>query len=182
MQSQFADPVSQPTDSPSKRKHQWLGVLTENQRDNVYESSKGFHSGAFRSRHRLSIGPDGLVLTHPYRTWSQYLTRNFDSQLYNAFRVLALDDLLTRNVDYGFKALLDFYRDCLLGSRPLADEVIEDMVYLSRHGCARQVDKPVLQTLRSAMWSGKMQPENRRTAGYYYNAHYGKPKSGRPSQ
>lgn len=115
--------------------------------------------------HGLDIGP-------PYRSWSQHLTRNFNLQLYNEFRRLAIDDLFTRHNNYGVNALTGFYQTCLSSRRPLPDEVIHDMVRLS-HAPFKEYDNVMYDLLYSAMSSEMMETNNRKKAGCYFNFEYG---------
>lgn len=122
------------------------------------------------STHRCAVG-------HPYRSWSQYLTRNFDLQLYNEFRRQALDDLFTRHADYGFNALMNFYRSSLLSYQPLPDQVITDMVSLS---CEVNFDvhRAIYDLLQWTMRSGYMNDQNQTTANSCFQREYGKPRRG----
>lgn len=96
--------------------------------------------------------------------------------MYNDFRRLALDDLLTRHVDYGFNALMDFYRTCLLSYNPLPDEVVGDMVSLSRD-LDFNVHTAIYDLLQWTMRSGYMVHHNRMKAGKAFSREYGNRKS-----
>ncbi|KAJ5307343.1 Winged helix-turn-helix transcription repressor DNA-binding [Penicillium atrosanguineum] len=118
--------------------------------------------------HGLSIGP-------PYRFWSQHLTRNFNLQLYNEFRRLAIDDLFTRHNNYGINALTSFYHTCLISRRPLPDEVICDMVHLS-HAPFKNCHSVLNNLLNLTMSTGAMENDNRVKASYYFGLEYGPDK------
>lgn len=116
-------------------------------------------------KHGLEMGP-------PYRSWSQYLSRNFNLQLYNEFRRLAIDELFTRHNDYGFNALMDFYRACLLSEHRLPDEVISDVVGLSRAESSN-VHVRVHELLTSIIDGNQMEINNRKRARHYLNIEFG---------
>lgn len=118
--------------------------------------------------HGLSIGP-------PYRFWAQCLTRNFNLQLYNEFRRLAIDDLFTRHNNYGVNALTNFYHSYLVNARPLRDEVIRDMVHLSR-APFKDYHHVINNLLYSALSTGLMEHDNRFMAGRCFNHEYGPDK------
>ena len=118
--------------------------------------------------HGLSTGP-------PYRFWSQHLTRNFNLQLYNEFRRLAIDDLFTRHNNYGINALTSFYHTCLISRHCLPDEVICDMVRLS-HAPFKDCHFFINNLLNSTMSTGVMENDNCLKAGYYFDLEYGPDK------
>jgi la-related protein 1 len=93
-------------------------------------------------------------------------------QLYNEFRRLAIDDLFTRHNNYGVNALTGFYHTCLCSGRPLPDEVIRDIVHLSRAPFI-EYHNVIYALLHSAMSNESMEKDNRNKAGYYFNGEYG---------
>lgn len=104
----------------------------------------------------------------PYHSWSQSLQNHFgdnyfDLRLYNAFRRLAIDELITRHNDYGFNALMDLYRAILGGHRRVPDQVLSDLVNIAR---TSEFDFHVQAhaLLVSMIESGKMDHRNRKTA------------------
>lgn len=107
-----------------------------------------------------------------YEFWSSRLAQNFDFDLYNHFRRSALDDLFTRHFDYGFNALMDFYRNTLLGHGSIPDSVLKDMVSLSQ----KELDchNIVLATIHDALVGKKMKPKNQKTVSKYFNIQHGK--------
>jgi la-related protein 1 len=109
----------------------------------------------------------------PYHSWARHLVRNFDLQLYNDFRRLALDELLTRHADYGFNALLFFYQSCLLSQQSISEQVVQDMAHLARSDGTGQIAEPMLSTVLVAINSDRMTPGNRSLAGYYFNVQFG---------
>lgn len=108
----------------------------------------------------------------PYRTWSQYLLRTFNLQLYNEFRRLALDDLFTRHTDYGFNALMSYYQASLLSPTPTPDPVLADIVHLSDDRTTK-LNTEVFELLCSSMASGQIEDTNRCRIGFFYNEVYG---------
>lgn len=141
--------------------------------DYVYhEFPEAVHNPTFMGRKKPVIGNWASIIGPPYRSWSQYLTRTFDSLLYNQFRRLALDDLFTRHVDYGFNALLGYYRACLLSRCVLFDEVLQDMVSLTRGGPHLEYHDTVHQMLSSTLSSGLMTPERHAKVCQFFETPY----------
>ncbi|KAJ5741570.1 Winged helix-turn-helix transcription repressor DNA-binding [Penicillium manginii] len=110
----------------------------------------------------------GLPTGPPYHSWSDYLTRTFDLSLYNEFRRTALDDFFTRHVDYGFNALMWFYKRCLYSHYPIPEPVISDLVGLSRSSHFMH-HAAVSEVLRTAMRSRKMEQSNLDRTGMFLN-------------
>ncbi|KAJ5762060.1 uncharacterized protein N7511_005442 [Penicillium nucicola] len=111
------------------------------------------------------------VATLPYSDWSETLRRNFDSNLYNEFRRSALDDLFTRHIDTGFKALMGFYREALYAGR-IYSIVMFDMINLSKyphHGHSTIA----FDMIHDAIASGKMYPHNQKTVNKQFNTLHG---------
>ncbi|KAJ5587791.1 uncharacterized protein N7459_003556 [Penicillium hispanicum] len=178
--------VARPTDRPSFKKQYppsmargWdRGPSSHQKSAHVNQSSELTSNRDSWGRQAWANSTTGpRVAGLPYRSWSQYLARNFDLQMYNEFRHQALDDLFTRHVDYGFNALLDFYRSCLLSYHLLPDEVIEDMVSLSREP-SFNAHRAIHDLLQWTMRSGSMNYRNREKAGKFFNREYGKPRKG----
>lgn len=107
-----------------------------------------------------------------YEFWSSRLAQNFDFDLYNHFRRSALDDFFTRHFDYGFNALMEFYRNTLLGRGPIPDSVLKDMVCLSQ----KRLDchNIVFTTIHDALGGRKMKAKNQKTVSKYFNIQHGK--------
>lgn len=136
---------------------------------NVSNSSEQFpsnYASAARSQRRKP--KQGLVTGPPYVSWSNYLASNFELPLYNEFRRLAIDDLLSRHVDYGFNALMSFYKTCLFGSSSIPSEVLTDLATLSRSPPFDH-HQVVHDLFYSALKSRKMGELNRDRAGLVYN-------------
>lgn len=89
--------------------------------------------------------------------------------MYNEFRRQALDELFTRHNDQGFKALMDFYRRCLLSRQRLLDVVLSDMVNLARPSNS-QVPLYAKTILTSAIENGQMECRNRNRVRSYLDA------------
>ncbi|KAJ5297836.1 hypothetical protein N7508_008085 [Penicillium antarcticum] len=111
------------------------------------------------------------VATLPYSDWSRSLKSNFELNLYNEFRRSALDDLFTRHVDNGFKALMDFYRKALFARR-IHSTVMFDMINLSKdtsHGCSTIA----YDMIHDAIASGDMLLKNQKTVNKHFNTLHG---------
>jgi la-related protein 1 len=109
--------------------------------------------------------------TLPYSDWSQSLSSNFESNLYNEFRRSALDDFLTRHVDTGFKALMDFYRKCLFARR-IHTTVMFDMINLSKD-TSHDYAKIVFDMIHDAIASGSMLLQNQKKVNKHFNTLHG---------
>ena len=107
-----------------------------------------------------------------YHSWSSRLAQNFDFDLYNDFRRSALDDLFTRHVDHGFNALIDFYRQTLLGRGPIPDPVMNDMVNLSQQ--VSDCHTIVSNTIHDAIASGDMKSKKEKKVKKHFNTQHGK--------
>lgn len=93
--------------------------------------------------------------------------------MYNEFRRLAIDDLFTRQSGEGFNALMDFYRNCLLSRPRIPDQVLSDMVNLSRSNNST-IPIYVKTVLTSAIDGGLMEPRNRNRARRFFEDVFGK--------
>ncbi|KAJ5151937.1 hypothetical protein N7492_010232 [Penicillium capsulatum] len=153
-------PANKQNRPPPERKKKKKG-LNKEKSANAYNSPDKSLGFASRDQSPRLPSPPGLVTRHPYRYWSESLLGNFDLQLYNDFRRLALDELFTRHIQDGFDT-------------PLPEEVITDIVHLSRN-LPFQFNAAVLDLLQSAMSSGLMEQRNRIKAGNAFNREYRRP-------
>ncbi|CAG8087292.1 unnamed protein product [Penicillium olsonii] len=127
---------------------------------------------SFNGRGRSVARRSSIENSASYESWSSLLAQNFDFNLYNDFRRSALDDLLTRHVDHGFNALVEFYRKSLLTHRNMPDRVMMDMVSLSQRG--PDFHTIIFNTINDALASGNMKMINRRKVNKYFNTQHGK--------
>lgn len=141
----------------------------------VRQSTEIFRTHAFGVQDPRVTPSYAFVTGPPYLSWSQYLSHDFDLPVYNEFRRLALDDVFTRHNNYGFKALMSFYRSCLLSCRPLPDEVISDIVHLASAGNS-ECHATVYELLSSILSGGKMEDNNCFKAGVYFDREFGDQK------
>lgn len=139
-----------------------------------FDSNEAFYDFAYGSKFTRTKSPPGAFTGHPYHAWSVSLATIFDLQLYNDFRRLALDELFTQHVKHGFTALLNFYQIRLLSEDPLPDEVIADIVHLSR-SLPFNLNVILLDLLQTVMGSGGMEQRNRIKAGNFFNRGYSQP-------
>lgn len=140
----------------------------------AHDPTEAFYDFAFQSKFTIPKSPPGVWAGYPYRTWSLALAAAFDSQLYIDFRRLALDDLFTRDLQHGYYALLEFYELCLLSEDPLPDEVIADIVRLSR-SLPFNFNAVLLDLLQTTMGCGGMERGNRMKAGNFFNREFSQP-------
>lgn len=92
--------------------------------------------------------------------------------MYNEFRRLAIDDLFTRQNGEGFNVLMDFYRKCLLSIYRLPEEVLSDLINLSRTNNST-IPTYVKTVLNSAIEGGQMEWRNRNRARRAFEAAFG---------
>jgi la-related protein 1 len=94
--------------------------------------------------------------------WSHFLVPNFNAQMYNGFKSLALDDLSFRNASSGFNRLVRFYGAFLSCKKILPDEVVEDLLVLCRRKLSSHLSGHMaFDTLRSAWHSQACDAGNR---------------------
>ncbi|CAL5873421.1 uncharacterized protein PFLUO_LOCUS7700 [Penicillium psychrofluorescens] len=169
----LASSIPDLTDIPSKNKsHPPSELRPDHQSKNARKSSvKGGQK--FRKPQPRKAEEKASDMGPPYRSWARYLARSFDLQLYNDFRRLALDELLTRHADYGFTALLSFYQSCLLSQQSINEQVVQDMAHLARSDGTGRIAEPMLSTVLVAINSDRMTPGNRSLTGYYFNVQLG---------
>jgi la-related protein 1 len=165
-----------PTKKPAKRKNRpsnpkGAGSSDPKSFTSTYHLSENSH--LYNPTRQSSATNPGAESGPPYRTWSQHLLRNFNLQLYNEFRQLALDDFFTRHNDYGITALMGFFQASLLSPTPIPEQVLGDIVNLSDDR-KTNLSTRVFELLCSSMASGVMEDTNHHTVGFYYNEVYGR--------
>ncbi|KAJ5610875.1 Winged helix-turn-helix transcription repressor DNA-binding [Penicillium lagena] len=166
-------PISTLTDIPSKNEsHPPSEKRPDHQSKNARKSSaKGVQKFRKPQSRKAEKKASGVGL--PYHSWARYLAHSFDLQLYNDFRRLALDELISRHADYGFNALLSFYQSCLLSQQSINERVVQDMAHLARSNGTGRIAEPMLSAVLVAINSDRMTPGNRSLTGYYFNVQFG---------
>lgn len=156
--------ISRPPRTPRQTHNPlWKGKRKQNLHQksvHVSNSFKQFQYSAYGARSNRKSPNPGLITGPPYHSWSTYLVNNFDLPMYNEFRRLAIDEFFTRHVDYGFNALLSFYKSCLYSPRPIPQEVLSDLIALSR-APGFEHHSTVYRLLRSALDSKEMERSNK---------------------
>jgi la-related protein 1 len=156
---------------PAARKQKGKGRPFPATLNHVPKFSNVSHGEFFNGRGRSMARRNSSGNRQSYQFWSSSLAQNFDSHLYNDFRRSALDDLFTRHVDHGFNALIDFYRQTLVGHGMIPDMVVDDMVKLSRRGS--ECHAIVSTTITDALASGRMQSTNEEKVKKSFNTQHG---------
>lgn len=131
------------------------------QPDFVHEYYNDFRKRALAKRYLTLIQDGDCDMEVLYQFWSHFLVSNFNEQMYNEFRCLALDDLSARNAYNGFNRLIEFYGSSLCGDRLISGEATQDLVDLVRKQSSNHGRGLALRTLRSAWRDGSLSRKNR---------------------
>ncbi|KAI9928734.1 hypothetical protein ASPWEDRAFT_343257 [Aspergillus wentii DTO 134E9] len=129
--------------------------------DFVHESYNVFRKRALEKRN-LTAAQGDRDMDVLYQFWSHFLVQNFNAQMYNDFRSLALDDISARYASYGFNRFIHFYGASLSSNKVLPDEVVRDLVDFGREESTSPSGRIVFQTLRSAWQSRSFNPRTRK--------------------
>lgn len=114
-------------------------------------------SNAFAQRQTLAQrSPDMEIL---YQFWSHFLVRNFNTDMYNEFRELVLEDS-NKGLTNGLNHLLRYYEAVLSNSRVLPDRVAADLVKLAE--LERDESRPAFTRLRAAWRNGAFSLKSRK--------------------
>lgn len=159
---QLFDPEKQDTHSSKKS--------TSNK--DVPESSP-IHDSASPLPSFMVEGPTRASFTSnfDYHSCSQSLVANFHAPLYNEFRRSALDDLLARRVDYGFRALVDFYRTTITRTAPMPEVVLADLINLCQKGA--QPRNALFRMISSARRLRQIEQQNFYRIRSSFDRHFG---------
>lgn len=128
----------------------------------VHESYSVFRKRALEKRDLTSTQDGDRDMDVLYQFWSHFLVQNFNAQMYNEFRSLALDDLSARNAGNGFNRLIEFYGSSLSSNRLIPDEVARDLVDLVRKDSTSECGRAAFEALRSAWRDGSFNSKNRK--------------------
>lgn len=128
----------------------------------VHEPYSVFRKRVLYERKLTPNQDDDREMDVLYEFWSHFLVQNFNAQMYNEFKSLALDDLSSRNASSGFNRLIRFYGAFLSSKEILPDEVLEDFLVLCRRELSSHLSGHIaFDTLRSAWHSQACDARNR---------------------
>jgi len=127
----------------------------------VHESYNTFRERALEKRNSAAVNDGDREIDVLYKFWSHFLVRNFNANMYNEFKSLAVDDYSRRGFSGGLDNLIHFYSSTLLSNRTIPDEVVGGLVDLINSE-TRNDKRPMFDSLRSAWRNGAFSLKNRR--------------------
>ena len=122
-----------------------------------YESYLDVRQRALSQREHGLHHEDMNVL---YSFWSHFLPSNFNVQMYEEFRDLALDDLRTYGVESGCNRLVEYYKGLLTAHTTISDRIAQDIVDMTEKD--RLQYRHILRILRAAWRDGAFDLKSRK--------------------
>ena len=119
-----------------------------------------FRQDALHARALTSIGQCHRDMEILFQFWSHFLIRNFNANMYNEFKHLALEDAHDRDTIVGLRNLIHFYDESALAKKPLSDTLARDYVELVNSETGKE-HRPGYTKLRAAWRNGAFNPKNR---------------------
>ena len=127
-----------------------------NQGGSTVEKYQSLYDRAMSERIPGDISND---LDWLYQFWSHFLVRNFNHDMYNDFRSLAIEDG-TAGDDKGLSHLSQYYGAVLSGSQVLSAKLADDITKIA--GAEYDTKRHIFQRLRSAWRNGAFNFKSRK--------------------
>lgn len=125
-----------------------------------HESYAVLRSKALYQRQQSAPGGCSYDMSVLYQFWSHFLVRNFNTRMYDEFRLFAISDSHDKLSEVGISNLIKFYGESLLSGQNVVRSVVaHDFTDLIRS--ETQPSRPAFQQLRSVLHNDNMNARNR---------------------